>query len=69
MDGGETYFPEIGLKVRPQRGKAILWCNVNPNNVYEADPKLIHRAFPIKGDNVVKLGMNIWINHLDTNQM
>eukprot|EP01083_Nonionella_stella_P192008 710152_1 len=40
--GGETYFPEIGLKIRPQRGAAILFCNVDANNIFKADPKLIH---------------------------
>mmetsp|Transcript_44967 Transcript_44967/g.40216 ORF Transcript_44967/g.40216 Transcript_44967/m.40216 type:complete len:139 (+) Transcript_44967:3-419(+) len=59
--GGETYFPKIGLKVRPERGKAILWCNVDPENTNKADPMLIHRAMPVNGDHE-KIGMNIWIN-------
>lgn len=59
--GGETYFPKLGLKVRPERGKAILWCNVDPENTSKADPMLIHRAMPVKGDHE-KIGMNIWIN-------
>ena len=59
--GGETYFPKLGLKVRPERGKAILWCNVDPENTMKADPMVIHRAMPVKG-NHEKIGMNIWIN-------
>ena len=59
--GGETYFPKLGLKVRPERGKAILWCNVDPENTMKADPMVIHRAMPVIGD-YEKIGMNIWIN-------
>ncbi|CAI5477274.1 unnamed protein product [Closterium sp. Yama58-4] len=25
FEGGETYFPNVGIKVKPERGKAILW--------------------------------------------
>eukprot|EP00484_Ammonia_sp_Unknown_P020202 CAMPEP_0197038064 /NCGR_PEP_ID=MMETSP1384-20130603/15101_1 /TAXON_ID=29189 /ORGANISM="Ammonia sp." /LENGTH=583 /DNA_ID=CAMNT_0042468457 /DNA_START=112 /DNA_END=1863 /DNA_ORIENTATION=- len=59
--GGETYFPKLDLKVRPERGKAILWCNVEAENTAKADPMVIHRAMPVEGDHE-KIGMNIWIN-------
>jgi 2OG-Fe(II) oxygenase superfamily len=59
--GGCTYFPKCGnLRVRPSRGKAILWSNVlldgNP------DPNTIHAGEAVLGEkNVVKYGLNIWI--------
>ena len=65
--GGETYFPKIRLKVRPERGKAILWCNVDPNNTLKPDPMVIHRAMPVIGDHE-KIGMNIWINESEVEQ-
>merc|ERR1712228_665576 len=66
--GGETIFPKLGIKIRPERGKAILWSNVCPNNVYKACTKTVHRAYPIVGKDT-KIGMNIWIdaNRVDTN--
>jgi len=34
--GGETYFPNIGLSIRPKRGKAILFWTRNKNlKIYE----------------------------------
>lgn len=56
--GGETEFPLLGLKVRPRRGCALLFCNVLENG--ELDHRVIHRALPVLGDHW-KLGMNIWI--------
>eukprot|EP01083_Nonionella_stella_P294683 1001668_1 len=58
--GGETCFPKIGLKIRPKRGAAALWCNVDTNNINKCNPMLIHKATPVKG-NYEKIGMNIWI--------
>lgn len=60
-DGGETIFPDLGIKVRPERGKAILWSNVCPNNIYKPCTRTVHRAYPIKGK-TQKIGMNIWID-------
>eukprot|EP01084_Bolivina_argentea_P080193 145291_1 len=34
-EGGETYFTKLGLKIRPQRGTAVLWCNVDVDNVFK----------------------------------
>jgi len=59
--GGETFFPKLGLKVRPEARKAILWCNVRPDNALMADARVIHRGCPVKGE-FEKLGMNIWID-------
>lgn len=42
--GGETYFRELNLAVRPVTGRAVCWTNTNPDgsNHYEA----MHAALP-----------------------
>lgn len=56
-DGGETEFPEIGVKVKPSKGTAVFWWNEDPRgNPLE---KTLHRGNPIKKG--VKYGLNIWI--------
>jgi len=59
--GGETFFPKLDLRVRPESGKAILWSNVLPDNALKADPLTMHRALPVDGEHE-KIGMNIWID-------
>lgn len=61
---GCTEFPAVSppLRVTPEKGSAVLFCNVLPSG--EADPRTIHRACPVtKG--LCKIGMNVWIG--DTN--
>ncbi len=60
-DGGCTYFPELGFRIRPQRGGAILFPNVNSDRSVKA--QVIHREEPIK-TNVTNYGMNIWITNV-----
>ena len=55
---GHTEFPALNLSVRPQKGSALIFCNVLPNGL--PDPRLIHRACPLT-DNLMKIGMNIWL--------
>ena len=39
--GGATYFPKCGhLRVRPKRGRAVLWCNITQDG--KADSRTIH---------------------------
>jgi len=56
-EGGETEFPEIGVKVKPSKGTAIFWWDVN--NKGEVLPKTLHRGNPVKTG--IKYGLNIWI--------
>lgn len=32
FDGGETYFPYLNKKIKPKKGKALIFLNCNPNN-------------------------------------
>ena len=57
-EGGETEFPEIGVKAKPSKGTAVFWWNqVNGKTL----PKTLHRGNPVLGKNRTKYGLNIWI--------
>eukprot|EP01062_Namystynia_karyoxenos_P020431 TRINITY_DN17739_c1_g2_i1.p1 TRINITY_DN17739_c1_g2~~TRINITY_DN17739_c1_g2_i1.p1 ORF type:complete len:1031 (+),score=195.52 TRINITY_DN17739_c1_g2_i1:96-3095(+) len=55
--GGETEFPVLGLRIPPQAGFAAAWANLTANG--EADPRVVHRACPVRGH--LKLGINAWV--------
>ncbi|KAL3923777.1 MAG: hypothetical protein SGILL_001451 [Bacillariaceae sp.] len=76
--GGETYFPKAGnRKVKPVRGRAVLWSNVKEDG--QPDERTIHageavidnrkasaasqetKKRPRKVEGIVKYGLNIWI--------
>ncbi|XP_067936542.1 uncharacterized protein [Watersipora subatra] len=40
--GGETEFTELGIKVRPKKGQALVWNNMNPKG--ECIPASVHEA-------------------------
>jgi prolyl 4-hydroxylase len=59
-EGGETAFPSLGIKVKPKKGKAVLWPSTLNDNLEEMDRRTMHEAMPvIKG---VKYGANAWIH-------
>ena len=70
LEGGETSFPlwlnagtSDALKVKPERGKAVLFYNLLPDGNY--DERSMHAAMPVlKGEKVgVKpRGVGIWLN-------
>jgi prolyl 4-hydroxylase len=44
--GGCTHFPKCnGLRVRPQMGRAVLWCNITADGL--PDPRTIHAGEPV----------------------
>lgn len=56
-EGGETTFPEVGLKVRPKKGDAVLFWSRTPDFVL--DPLSLHSSLPvIKG---TKWSITRWI--------
>ncbi|CAJ1354872.1 unnamed protein product [Effrenium voratum] len=57
-EGGETGFDSLGIKVKPQKGSAVIWPNVNPAGHPERSS--LHSALPMKGS-TVKYAMNLWI--------
>eukprot|EP00794_Sanderia_malayensis_P003012 gene3012-3470_t len=40
--GGETKFPQLGISVKPKRGRLIVWNNMRPDG--SCDPTSIHNA-------------------------
>lgn len=41
-DGGETKFPELGIWVKPRKGRALVWNNMNEDG--KCEPLSIHNA-------------------------
>merc|ERR1712228_870204 len=62
-EGGETEFPRLGIKVKPKKGKAILWPNVLSNDPFKKLESTNHAALDvIKGR---KYAINAWIHLFD----
>jgi prolyl 4-hydroxylase len=62
-EGGETVFPTLDIKVKPKRGRALIWPSVLNDNPEEQDPRTTHAAAPvIKGK---KYAANAWIHLYD----
>jgi prolyl 4-hydroxylase len=45
QEGGETEFPEIGLKVTPKRGRAVAWNNLHANG--QGNDNTRHQSLPV----------------------
>ena len=57
-EGGETWFPKLGVKISPKPGKAALWHNLNEEQT-AFHPMSEHAGTPvIKGE---KWAINVWI--------
>ncbi|XP_033762085.1 uncharacterized protein LOC117343723 [Pecten maximus] len=41
-EGGETMFPELGIWVKPRKGRALVWNNMNEDG--RCEPMSIHKA-------------------------
>jgi prolyl 4-hydroxylase len=56
-EGGETIFPKAGIKIQPQKGKAVMFFNVDPSG--KEDPMSFHGGAPVlKGEKWI---MTRWI--------
>ncbi len=57
VKGGETVFPEAGIKVIPKKGEALLFYNCHPEG--EPDPMSLHGGAPVvEGEKWI---VNKWI--------
>jgi prolyl 4-hydroxylase len=52
-----THFPKIDLKVKPKKGMAAFWMNVNGDN--KEDFRTLHAGTP--PTEATKYGLNIWV--------
>jgi hypothetical protein len=59
FSGGETYFPELMLKVSPSTGKALHFLNEDRNG--KIIPLSLHAGLPVQ--NGVKYACNIWVKN------
>ena len=51
-EGGETFFKHLKLKIKPQRGMAVIWNNLYKNGI--PNYKTLHEACPpISGNKYV----------------
>jgi len=59
-EGGETAFTNLNIKVKPKRGRALLWPSTLDSDPEAQEPGTHHAALPvIKG---VKYAANAWIH-------
>ncbi|XP_070564959.1 uncharacterized protein [Ptychodera flava] len=47
VHGGYTIFPELGIRVKPKQGRAIVWNNMDPDG--NCEPLSIHTADVVTG--------------------
>lgn len=59
VEGGETEFTDLGLKVKPKRGRLIVWPNVEYGTASE-NKRTNHAALPVLSG--VKYGANKWVH-------
>jgi len=45
--GGETYFPELGISIAPRAGMLIVWRNLRADK--SPDTRMLHAANPARG--------------------
>ena len=66
--GGRTIFPRLSnLTVRPLRGRAVVFSNVNADGWPDLDA--VHKASPLTKKGSFKYGMNVWITDTDTKRL
>jgi len=61
--GGGTDFPDLGIKVTPKKGRAVLWPSIYNSDPMKADKRMMHQALPV--DAGLKFGANAWIHMFD----
>eukprot|EP00928_Gymnodinium_smaydae_P020641 TRINITY_DN17982_c0_g1_i1.p1 TRINITY_DN17982_c0_g1~~TRINITY_DN17982_c0_g1_i1.p1 ORF type:complete len:252 (-),score=36.45 TRINITY_DN17982_c0_g1_i1:293-1048(-) len=63
VHGGETNFFNLGIKVAPKAGRALLWADVFAHNPLVKDERTAHEALTVtKGTKYV---FNMWFNQFD----
>lgn len=62
-EGGELRFTDIDEQVTPKKGRAVLWQNVDDDDLGVLHPLTFHEAMPVKRGE--KYGLNLWIHSRD----
>lgn len=45
LEGGETHFPSLDIKVKPRRGDVVIWNNLKPDG--SPNPNTLHAGTPV----------------------
>jgi hypothetical protein len=62
-EGGETAFTDLGIAVKPKKGRALIWPSVLNDDPDSSDPRTYHEARAVvKG---TKYAANHWIHQYD----
>ncbi len=62
-EGGETVFPDLGINIKPKKGRAVFFPDVLSNDLFSPDLRVSHKAKPVlKGQ---KYAVNTWIHLYD----
>lgn len=62
-EGGGTEFPDLGITVKPKRGRAVLWPSVLDKYPEKQDVLTMHAALPVEKG--TKYAANHWIHSHD----
>ena len=60
FEGGETYFPKLDIRVKPKKGTAVLFYNLDDQG--KLNPESFHAGLPITSGN--KYACNIWVRNV-----
>ena len=61
LEGGETEFPELNLRVAPKAGRAVLWPQVLNAEPLVKDVRTRHQSLPVTAGE--KYAINLWYYH------
>jgi len=61
--GGETIFPNLGISVKPRKGAALVWSNVEANNTAQLARDSVHAGGEVQAG--TKLAANMWMYQHD----
>jgi len=61
--GGGTRFTNLGITVKPKKGRALLWPSVLDDDIEARDDRTDHEATAVTEG--VKYGANVWIHLYD----
>lgn len=65
FSGGETDFPNLGIKIEPKKSDALFWRNCKSNN--QCFQESLHQGLPPNSGK--KFGLNFWIRFDNLDQL
>ena len=59
FDGGNTVFPALNITVRPKKGSALIWRNVDYSVPPRPDFRTLHEGREVTRG--TKFALNVWV--------